>query len=73
MPRVSGQEALEMFKAGKAVILDVRGVEAYRMEHPKGALSLPLDKITQGDFKAMREDGKYQELPRDKRIISYCT
>ena len=73
MPRVGGAEALELFKAGKAVILDVRPVESYKMEHTKGSLSLPLTKIEQGDFKAMGEDGKDRELPRDKRIISYCT
>jgi len=73
MPRVSGQEALALFKAGKAIILDVRGDTAYLTDHTKGALSLPLNKIEQGDFKALGEDGKYHELPRDKRIISYCT
>jgi hypothetical protein len=73
IPRIDAQEAIALFKAGKAVIVDVRAVEAYRQEHTKGALSLPLNNIMSGDFKAMREDGTYVELPRDKRIIGYCT
>lgn len=73
MPRIPAREAIELVKAGKAVLVDVRGIEIYRLEHPKGALSLPLAEIEQHHYKAMREDGSYVELPRDKRIIAYCT
>ena len=63
MPRTSGADALKMFKAGEAIIVDVRSEDSYRMSHAKGAISVPLDKIEKGDHK----------LPKDKKIISYCT
>jgi hypothetical protein len=73
MPRVNGKDAIELVKTGRAVVVDVRSVDVYKVDRIKGALSLPIEKIAQGDFKAMREDGTYMELPRDKHIISYCT
>ncbi len=63
MPRTSGADALKLSRAGEAVIVDVRSEDSYKMSHAKGALSIPLDKIEKGDHK----------LPKDKKIISYCT
>jgi rhodanese-related sulfurtransferase len=64
MPRVSAEELKQLVAANKAVIIDVRTPEAYHDAHIKGAISLPVSKI---------EAGEYKDLPRDKRIISYCT
>lgn len=64
MPRISAQEAKKLVDAGKAVIVDVRGTEAYKISHVKGALDYPLAKIESKDFSG---------LPKNKRIIAYCT
>jgi rhodanese-related sulfurtransferase len=44
--------------------VDVRSADAYKIGHIKGSINLPLDKIQAGDYK---------DLPRDKRIITYCS
>ena len=64
VPRISAQEAKKLVDAGKAVIVDVRGTEAYKTSHIKGALDYPLAKIESKDFSG---------LPKNKRIIAYCT
>ena len=63
MPRVKVEEAKKMIAEGKAIIIDVRGAEAYKMSHIQGALDIPLGKLEASDFK---------DLPKDKLIISYC-
>ncbi len=64
MPGVSVQEAIQQQKDGSALIIDVRGTEAYSISHIKGALDINLSKLEAGDF---------QGLPSAKRIIAYCT
>ena len=64
MPRINAQEAKRLVDAGKAVIIDVRGTDAYKISHIKGALDYPLPKIEGKDFSG---------LPKGKRIIAYCT
>lgn len=64
MPRVRVEEAKAAVDSGKAVIIDVRGPEAYKTAHVKGALDHALARLEQGDFK---------DLPKDKRIIAYCS
>jgi rhodanese-related sulfurtransferase len=62
-PRISVDEAREALAKGTAVLVDVRGVDAYKAEHAKGALSIPLNEVS----------GRAGELPKDKLIITYCT
>lgn len=64
MPRVSAQEAKSQVDANQAVIIDVRGTEAYKTSHIKGAIDYPLTKLEGKDFSG---------LPKGKRIIAYCT
>lgn len=64
MPRIRPEEAKKLVDDGKAVIVDVRGTEAYKISHVKGALDYPLSKVEAGDFSG---------LPKNKRIIAYCT
>jgi 3-mercaptopyruvate sulfurtransferase SseA len=64
MQRITAAESITMVKEGKAVIIDVRGTEAYKANHTKGAIDFPLSKLEAGDFTG---------LPRDKKIIAYCT
>jgi len=63
MPRISVEEAKKLVADGKAVIIDVRGADGYKMSHIKGALDFPITRIESGDLK---------DLPKDKRIIAYC-
>jgi rhodanese-related sulfurtransferase len=62
--RIKAEEAKRLVSENKAVIIDVRGTDAYKLTHIKGALDVPLKKIEAGDFAG---------LPKDKVIISYCT
>ena len=64
MPRIKVQEAKTAVDKGEAVLVDVRGIDSYRIAHIKGALDHSLTKMEQGDFK---------DLPKDKRIIAYCS
>lgn len=64
MPRVSAEETKKLVDASKAVVIDVRGTDAYKISHIKGALDYPLSKIEAKDFSG---------LPKGKRIIAYCT
>lgn len=64
MPRVSVQEAKAALEKGTAVIIDVRGPDAYNAAHIKGSIDHGLSRLEQSDFK---------DLPKDKRIIAYCS
>jgi rhodanese-related sulfurtransferase len=64
MPRIKVQEAKAVLDKGEAVLIDVRGSDAYKMAHIKGSLDHALSRLEQGDFK---------DLPKDKRIIAYCS
>ncbi|NOZ26461.1 MAG: zinc-ribbon domain-containing protein [Chloroflexi bacterium] len=63
VPRISLAEAKARYDAGAALFVDVRSQEEYRTAHIPGAVSLPLTEL----------DERYQELPRDAEIITYCT
>jgi hypothetical protein len=62
-PRITIAEAVALRDAGKAVIVDVRDAGSYANGHVAGALSIPLAEI----------ESRLAELPRDKRIITYCS
>jgi hypothetical protein len=64
IPRVKVDDAKKMIAEGKAIIIDVRGADAYKMSHIKGALDVPLTKLDTGEIK---------DLPKDKLIIAYCS
>ena len=63
MPRIIPEELKRLMAAGQAVVIDVRPLDEYRKGHIPGAINLPWQQI---------EAGNYQNLPRDKRLISYC-
>ncbi|HYE73363.1 MAG TPA: rhodanese-like domain-containing protein [Blastocatellia bacterium] len=63
-PRVSGAEAKQMVDAKKAVLVDVRSIDAYKSGHAEGAIHIALHDL---------EEGKFKALPKDKTIITYCT
>ena len=64
VPRITVEELKKLMAEKQVVVVDVRTADAYNIGHIKGSINLPLDKIQAGDYK---------DLPRDKRIITYCS
>ncbi|HEX9163318.1 MAG TPA: rhodanese-like domain-containing protein [Thermoanaerobaculia bacterium] len=60
--RISRDEAMKLVKEHKAVLVDVRGKEAYDAGHIKGAVSMPWNEIV----------SRVKELPPRKMIVTYC-
>jgi 3-mercaptopyruvate sulfurtransferase SseA len=60
--RIKRDEANKMVKQGKAVYVDVRSNEQYRLGHIKGAISIPLSQMM----------GRLRDIPPKKFIITYC-
>jgi len=65
VPRVSVEDAKDALDSGEAVIVDVRGAEAYAEAHIAGAISIPLTDI---EF-----NPSGVALDKDQWIITYCT
>jgi 3-mercaptopyruvate sulfurtransferase SseA len=65
VPRVTVEEAKSALDSRKAVLVDVRSVEAYTEGHAAGAMSIPLSK-----FEVNIEN---LSLDKDQWIITYCT
>jgi len=63
VPRIPVAEARALYDSGEAVFVDVRDMASYGVSHITGARPIPLFQV------ASRAD----ELPRDKRIITYCS
>ncbi|MBO0857279.1 MAG: rhodanese-like domain-containing protein [Chloracidobacterium sp.] len=63
VPRISVEDAKKLVADGKAVLIDVRPAESYKMSHIKGAPNVPL---------SILETGNFNDLPKDKLIIAYC-
>ena len=61
--RITPDEVRDLLKKNKAVLVDVRSVDAYKVSHIKGALSIPFSEIGE----------RSKELPRDKMIVAYCS
>jgi predicted small secreted protein len=61
--RITTAELRDALERGTAIVVDVRSVEAYKMSHIKGALSIPETEIV----------ARKGELPRDKTIVFYCS
>jgi rhodanese-related sulfurtransferase len=62
-PRITLAEAKADFDAGKAVFVDTRNEDAFKVEHIKGAINVPAKEI----------EAKYKNIPTDKKIIAYCS
>ena len=61
--RISLADAKASFDAGTALFVDTRAEGAYNQEHIKGAINISMDKL----------EAKLKELPKDKKIIAYCS
>jgi rhodanese-related sulfurtransferase len=60
--RMTRQEALQLYKSGRAVFIDVRSNEQFRYGHIKGALNIPGSQIV----------SRFAEVPPHKTVITYC-
>jgi 3-mercaptopyruvate sulfurtransferase SseA len=65
VPRVTVQEAKAAFDTGEAIIVDVRGSDAYETSHIAGAINIQL-----GEFETNPEG---LNIDQDQWIITYCT
>jgi rhodanese-related sulfurtransferase len=64
VPRIAPEALKAKLDAGEdIVIVDARSLAEYETAHIEGAISIPLAEI----------DNRYNELPRDKGIVLYCT
>lgn len=62
-PRISLEDAKKDFDAGAAVFVDSRSEEAYKDNHIKGAINIPI----------MNAETRWKEIPTNKKIIVYCS
>lgn len=62
-PRISLADAKKDFDAGNVVFVDTRAATSYQTEHIKGAINVPAEAI----------QTRYTEVPKDKKIIAYCS
>jgi len=60
-PRITLADAKAAFDAGSAIFIDSRAESAYKGEHIKGAINIPLGSL---DF---------SKVPKNKKIIVYCS
>lgn len=64
IPRTTPNEALRQFKAGQAILVDVRDEASFKNMHIKGATLLTFQDVM---------SGKLGNLPKNKHLIFYCT
>ncbi len=64
VPRITAGELKAKLDSGKdVVIVDTRNLENFNKKHIPGAISMPLVEV----------DLRYEELPKGKTIVLYCT
>lgn len=61
-PRISIEDAYKLYRENKAVFIDVRSNEQYKLGHIEGALSIPGSQIVK----------RYGEVTPGKTVITYC-
>ena len=64
VPRTKAADAVQLVKAGEAILVDVRDASSYETMHGKGALHVSFQEI---------QEGKFEKLPKNKHLIFYCT
>jgi rhodanese-related sulfurtransferase len=60
--RIRVAELRQLLKDNKAILVDVRTERAYRGGHIKGAILIPVGEM----------ENRFNELPKDKFIATYC-
>jgi|SRR5947207_2887183 len=61
--RITAEELHTLWEKNEVVIIDTRPEPAYKQEHIKGSLSVPVGTLAT----------KLDQLPRGKLIAAYCT
>ncbi len=62
-PRISLEDAKKAYDKGGVLFIDTRAEPAYKVEHIKGAINIPVETI----------ESRYKDVPKDKKIIAYCS
>ena len=62
-PRITLADAKKAFDEGNVVFVDTRAETTYKAEHIKGAINIPAEAF----------QTRYAEVPKDKKIITYCS
>ncbi len=62
-PRITLADAKKDYDDATAIFIDTRPADSYNQEHIKGSIN-----ITSADLKS-----KLKDLPKDKKIIAYCS
>lgn len=62
-PRITLVDAKAAYDDGTAIFVDTRAESSYKQEHVKGAINISADQL----------DAKIKELPKDKKMIAYCS
>ncbi len=62
-PRISVDDAKKDFDAGNVIFIDTRAESSFNEEHIKGAINIPSNAF----------ETRYTEVPKDKKIIAYCS
>ena len=65
VPRVTVEEAKAALDSGEAIIVDVRGPDAFADSHVAGAISIPLGLV--------ESNPAGLDLDKEQWIITYCT
>jgi 3-mercaptopyruvate sulfurtransferase SseA len=63
VPRITSPELQKELASGDAVVVDVRSDSQYKAGHIKGAKFIPAGEV----------GNRINELPRDKKIVTYCS
>ncbi len=63
VPRISLADAKKAFDEGNIVFVDTRAEVQYREEHVKEAINIPAETF----------ETRFAEVPKDKKIITYCS
>lgn len=61
--RITTVELNEALSKGTALVVDVRGADAYKQSHIKGSIQIPFNEVA----------NHLSELPHDKLIVTYCS
>ncbi|MEO6656356.1 MAG: rhodanese-like domain-containing protein [Pyrinomonadaceae bacterium] len=63
VPRISVEDAKKEADAGTAIIVDSRAETQYKQDHIAGSINIPLGST----------EDKFSVLPKNKKIIVYCS
>ncbi len=61
--RITAEELHKFWEQNEVVIIDTRAESAYKQEHIKGSISVPVGTL----------NAKFDQLPKGKLIAAYCT